>query len=773
MRLFYWKVGKEPLGVLLYCLASTALFFRNPLFFWGRFHIPHDLPNQHYPWSEFISWSLWETGQLPWWNPYSFMGEPFFANVQAAMFYPPRLLMILLGNATRGQLSFWLIEVHLMAHVALAGLGAFVLLRLLGATTRASLAGATVYQLGAFFASQTQHLGAVSAAGWLPWFLAALYRLEQRRDWFSAALSGLALALMVMTGHPPTYMPVLVFAPLLYAFWMWQRHPRLAWQPHERAVLLFAAALLLAAQLSAISWVPGYELGRRSVAVLFRQVGVEGLGLEAATSFVWPNLFNQLRGNPWLSAPTFLHVYQGIPALLLVLGGLAWLARSPRARPILAAAAVALLWMFGETFFVSQLVYLVFPSSLRGAFHAHFVLCYFSLFFAVLAGLALDGYERGERRTLFGWRFCARAGVGAGFLALLVYASGMFVQTKSPFVTRATAAGTSLLLVALALALCGLLLRGHSAADPPARRRLSAALCGLILFDLLAIGSNAYVINTGSGDGQNVPAAVHFLRARLGQPELYRVDTSETSYDWRGRVPLWRLPTANGINPLMLKDVLFYRAPFSRMGDRQFDLVLPRSPLLDLAGIRYIVTPRDTVEGARLVYQGSVNVFENSRAYPRFFLVGAVVGSRDVSDAARMIHAQEVDPSRVAVVLDGDVGHFAGLAGPATSNELGTVDLLEYLPNEIRLRVRASRPAVLVATETYWHDWRATVDGEPARLVRADGMFRAIAVAAGVHEVRMFIVPEQLYWGAAVSGVGLLLTGFCLLWPGARRRVPL
>ena len=106
MRLFYWKVGKEPLGVLLYCLASTALFFRNPLFFWGRFHIPHDLPNQHYPWSDFVSWSLRETGQLPWWNPYSFMGEPFFANVQAAMFYPPRLLTVLLGNATRGYLSF-------------------------------------------------------------------------------------------------------------------------------------------------------------------------------------------------------------------------------------------------------------------------------------------------------------------------------------------------------------------------------------------------------------------------------------------------------------------------------------------------------------------------------------------------------------------------------------------------------------------------------------------------------------------------------------------
>ena len=78
-----------------------------------------------------------------------------------------------------------------------------------------------------------------------------------------------------------------------------------------------------------------------------------------------------------------------------------------------------------------------------------------------------------------------------------------------------------------------------------------------------------------------------------------------------------------------------------------------------------------------------------------------------------------------------------------------------------------SRPAVLVATETYWLDWRATLDGAPQELVRVDGVLHALR--AGTHEVRMFIVPKQMYMGAAVSGLGLLLTGFCLLWPAARR----
>jgi uncharacterized membrane protein YfhO len=68
-----------------------------------------------------------------------------------------------------------------------------------------------------------------------------------------------------------------------------------------------------------------------------------------------------------------------------------------------------------------------------------------------------------------------------------------------------------------------------------------------------------------------------------------------------------------------------------------------------------------------------------------------------------------------------------------------------------------------VITETYWPDWKASVDGQPQPLVRADGLFRAVPVPAGSHEVRMKIVPSLLYAGAALSLGGLLLAGWCLL----------
>lgn len=775
---------KETLAALLYCLAATALFFRGPLFLRRQFHIPYDLEEFHQPLSELIAWSLREFGRLPWWNPFSYMGEPFFANVQAAMFYPPTLLIVLIGNLLYGRVTFWLMEVQLIAHVILAGVGAFVLLRRLGVNVRAALAGAAVYHLGAFFASQTQHLGAISGAGWLPWFLAALHRLEERRDGRSAALAGLALAMMIMTGFPPAYMPALVFGAFLYGMWVVQagRAPgsappssAAAWaRLYVRPAVLFGVVLLLAALLTSVSWLPGYQVGKRSLATARPPAqALDGLMPEAATSFFWPNLFNQLRGDYWLKEnTTFLHLYQGIPALLLVLGALGWLAGSRRARPFLLAAGVALLWMFGRTFFVAQLFYLLFPRFMRRGIYPQYILAYFSLFFAVLAALALDAWERGERGVLFRSQLCRRAAALAVIVALVISAAGAFAPQNSPFGARAAASGASLLLVALSLALCAWLASRQEATDPAARRRLASAFCAVILFDLLALGSHTG-LNTYAGEGDPVSPSVTFVQQKQASEPLYRIDSSELGYNWQTKVPQWRVRSANGMNPLMLRDTLIYRAPYSRIDDRQFSLELPDSPLLDLAGVRYIASIRDSIPGMEKVFTSDLNIFENRRAFPRFFLVGGVIAARDVGDAVRMIHTREADPARVAVVLAADVGRFPALPGPATSAEIGEVKVLAEQPNEIRLQIRASRPAVLVAIESYWPDWRATVDGAPHDIIRADGIFRAIAVPAGTHQVRMFIVPLQLYLGAAFSALGIVLAALLLALPAARRPAPL
>ncbi len=65
--------------------------------------------------------------------------------------------------------------------------------------------------------------------------------------------------------------------------------------------------------------------------------------------------------------------------------------------------------------------------------------------------------------------------------------------------------------------------------------------------------------------------------------------------------------------------------------------------------------------------------------------------------------------------------------------------------------------------------WRVEVDGHPAPLLRANGVFRAVRLAPGRHEVRLRYRPTHLYVGVGLStfGVVLLFAGY---WAGPARR---
>jgi len=769
-----WSTRKERAYIVLYFVSIVLVFFREPLLFPLHFHIPYDIDGYHYPLSDFIAWSLREFHQLPLWNPYSYMGQPFFGNVQAAMFYPPTLLIAIAGNIFFGRLPFYLVELQLVLHVVLAGLGTYWLLRRMGLTMASSLAGGTIYCLGAFFASQTQHLGVISCAAWLPWFVGGLYVLEQSRSLRSAAMAGVPLAFMILCGFPAGYLPALIFGPLLYGLWAWKRQPRLRARQHVRAVILLTFSVVIAVMIGAVSWLPGLQIGRHSLATLrpFSQA-LAGVPPEAATSFFWPNLFGQLGTGFRVpqslhlqpGTATFLHLYQSIPALLLVLGASSWFVRSRKAGPYLVCAVLAMLWMFGTAFPVSEVMYLAFPSFVRRALYPLDVLAYFCLCFAALAAISLDGYETSEREILFQSHICWWVSSLSAAVALILSA-----MATSKFVDIAAGSSTTLLWVAAVLACCGLLVQRQTSNSASSRSSASFAFCALILLDLIVVGSST-TLNTATSGVANVPHAVEFLQQQLGDLPLYRVDTTGLSADWQTRIPQWRIPSANGFDPLLLLDTAAYREPFSISADhRQFSLKSFHSPMLDLAGVRYIATRDSDLPGGRLVHHSDVNIFENPLAFPRFFLVGAVTTSPDVGTAVDMIASGQVDPARIAVVPVANADRFAGLSVSANTSSLGNVQLIDYSPNHLRLKIETQRSAVLVATETFWQDWRATVDGSPQPITPADGIFRAVMVPPGVHDVTMFIVPVALYAGATMSGLGVgLALSFVYFSPRAKK----
>ena len=129
-----------------------------------------------------------KSGQLPLWNPYSASGEPWLANPQTAVFYPPAWLFLVLPFETAYML-------FLALHLALLGCGALLLF-----SRRASLGAATIGAVALMLCGPTLSLldvqNNLTTFAWLPlviWCAAARA---------PAMASAAAIAMSFLAGEP-------------------------------------------------------------------------------------------------------------------------------------------------------------------------------------------------------------------------------------------------------------------------------------------------------------------------------------------------------------------------------------------------------------------------------------------------------------------------------------------------------------------------------------------------------------------------------------------
>jgi len=181
--------GSERRSNSIYAFAlllEAALFYRHVLFYPG-YLFPWDFRNVHLPLATLVADSI-RRGELPLWDPYTYCGNPLFANVQAALFYPPvltaTLASVLLGPALLPRL----LAIAVVIQVCFAGICTYIRLRRIGAQPAAAWIAGTMYELSCFFASQGEHMGAMHGASWLPlaWLCVIELRLGLRWIWVAA-----------------------------------------------------------------------------------------------------------------------------------------------------------------------------------------------------------------------------------------------------------------------------------------------------------------------------------------------------------------------------------------------------------------------------------------------------------------------------------------------------------------------------------------------------------------------------------------------------------
>ena len=89
---------------------------------------------------------------------------------------------------------------------------------------------------------------------------------------------------------------------------------------------------------------------------------------------------------------------------------------------------------------------------------------------------------------------------------------------------------------------------------------------------------------------------------------------------------------------------------------------------------------------------------------------------------------------------------------------IGTVQILEYLPNRVILEAESACPAFLVLSDAYYPGWKVKIDsGTEIEPVKTNYLFRGVNIPSGEHTIIFEFKPKSFRIGLLISVSALIL----------------
>jgi hypothetical protein len=679
------------------------------IFFWKHLilrqvHIPFDMVGFHLPLASFIARCVREH-RSPLWDPYSYCGVPLNGDIQAQMFYPFTWIAILLGNLSNGNKLFYWVEWLNPLHMMIGAVFTYALLRKLGCLAPVALLGANIYELGAFYASQAQNLGAICSAAWFPLTLLCVFELADHfsRRWL--AVLGISVALSFLSGFPATTAVVLALAGLLCVC---LAATKLAsW----RLLGTFAAGCSLGSALAAVQLIPTFQLSHWSMAsirYLWKGNG-GGVPLAALASFVWPNYYHIFSpfDRSLYTLPynfTMLYTFCGYAAVVLIAAGLFVLRRSKILAISFGLFVFSTVWMLGENTPIYPAIFHRLPHFLQGSIYAEEALLGFTMFAAIISALTLCRFQHR---------------IAPALLWVLAMATAYNLITTG------------------------------------AKRPFSSA-------------EGSYKVATADSPGNWLGQVPRKIRQWLdvSNPPL-RTDVMQEDPGWlRFGAETYQLPTAAGDNPFLLLRYYHFRLSYSGepWSSRRQALRSFNPKWTDALNVGYLLEsssapdrPLPSTGKLQLIRLPGVNVYRNLDPLPRFYTVDSVRRAEDEAASLRTIEDASFNPAEEAAVEGLNPMWASSGSGQAT------VKVLKYMNTRIELLVDSPGRRFLVSSEPYYPGWTASVNGRKAQILPTNLAFRGLPIEAGESRIVMSYWPNTLTAGIIVELLALIATAFLLL----------
>ncbi|HKP55052.1 MAG TPA: YfhO family protein [Chloroflexia bacterium] len=755
-----------------------------------------DVSDYYYPYAHYAIQRLGD-GDFPLWNPYTLTGTPFFASAQAAVLDPINLLTYMAG-----PLDYWGWAAFL--RLALIGYMMFCFMRALGRSMAGAIAsGAALMTCG--FVTVWLNYSVITTLTWLPALLWATTRMMQTGRVLWMATTGAAMGALFFAGHPETQFLAGFLWGLYSLYWLLAvqsskfkvqsnhasrftfhvsrltvlRPSSFVLRPSRlRQLLLLAGAATLGVGLAAVQILTFAEFLLGSSAIAERTGGVVPfdlgqMALRLAVIF-FPNFSGTpIQENYWVPPFTNFNEQTGYIGLLVtalaLLGAIKWVRRD---RLVIFFAGMGL---------IAFLLAIRIPGSdlvrslpLFSIGHGVRWAMVWSLCGAALAGYGVDALLSSPKPEVA--RYASRAGgyrkVGLWFLGGAIAAAGVLLvlylgirdgywdQAWQPVyshakITRLFHPAQLTLYLPVAFLAGGALVLLSGWRRWLKRGSVATLLILLLYAELWTFGSRYNPVTPAPTVypptivtdylSQNIAherfaGLQNTLRPNVGMSFELRdmrgfEDVVDQSHNWLyGRF----------INVLKLAN------------EPDLKLTSNLQRLLNVASVKYLLTLRKPrVDGDPRPYRwllqdDKVALYENLEVLPRAFVVfSSTVVAPDLQAAKDALLARTNDPRRSVVLSGGGTS----ISGPDLDLSAAPVAWVKDEPEQIALESDLPAPGYLVLADNYASGWEATVDNQPAPILRANVTFRAVAVPQGRHTISFNYRPPMFMLGAIISGV--------------------
>ncbi len=718
-----------------------------------------DVIKELFPWKNFVIESL-RQGQVPFWNPYNFSGNPLMANFQSGTFYPPNVIFLIFPFTISWTIFILLIPI-------LASSFTYLFLRELNLSKTSSFFGGIVFAFSSYMVVWLQYGNIGHTLLWIPLGLLITEKLIKKFEWKFLFFLTLILWFSILAGYIQGYF---YSASLIFAYFLFKGFTE--GKINLRRFLYFITALISPVALSLFQILPTIELFNASSRSDYTLSQIQNLlnPWWYAITAIAPNFFgNPATFNHWFWGTYIERVsYIGLVPFILFLSAV--LSFKRRKEKLFFGVVAILSFIISLDLFITKYFFKI-PVPIISTAVPTRILSLFQFSAAILSAFGLEYFLKNQgKRKFYIATFITLFLIGLSWM--LAFFGGEIFQIDP--VNLSISKKNLIIPTFLAIAF---LLVIYIWFKTKSKLTIFAILL-LTIFDLFYFFQRITPFSPPEFTYPETPV-VRYLKENGSINRFWGYGSGyiesnfqlmDKTFSPEGNDPLhirtYTELLSSSKNGKLSENLPRPDANIERgFGEKNLRENKYRQRLLNLLGAKYVLhkTGSDSPDYTtfpdriyRLVQSdGYYQIYENKEVLPRFFLTGDYTVEDDEGKIISLIYDEDIDLKKTLILKEDPKINI-------DKNSKGVAQLINYLPNKVSVKTKSNGNSLLFISDTYYPGWEVKIDNTPSQIILSDYAFRAVPVEEGEHIVEFLYRPKSFYKGLTLSLFSLIILALFL-----------